>query len=267
MFRRLYAALAPTFRYWSQTEVHVYAFSVAANVLLAFFPFLIVMMSLSRVFFSQPTTLAAIDLALRDYFPDALGNFLQRNLPQRGRIEIVSLILLLFTANGIFQPLEVALNHVWGIRKNRNFFHNQLVSLGLILVCGALALVSLMFTALNYAWLKEVIGAAALLPLFFLKLAAVPLAALVLFLIYFYLPNGRPPLARVVAAAIGVGLLMEVLKYLTRLIWPWFFTKLTREYGVFKYSVTLILIGFLASMLVLAGAEWAARGHRMDNPR
>src|SRR5437870_617051 len=176
MFRRLYAALAPTFRYWSQTEVHVYAFSVAANVLLAFFPFLIVMMSLSRVFFSQPTTLAAIDLALRDYFPDALGNFLQRNLPQRGRIEI-------------------------------------------------------------------------------------------LFLIYFYLPNGRPPLARVVAAAIGVGLLMEVLKYLTRLIWPWFFTKLTREYGVFKYSVTLILIGFLASMLVLAGAEWAARGHRMDNPR
>src|ERR1041385_6258412 len=213
MFRRLYAALAPTFRYWSQTEVHVYAFSVAANVLLAFFPFLIVMMSLSRVFFSQPTTLAAIDLALRDYFPDALGNFLQRNLPQRGRIEIVSLILLLFTANGIFQPLEVALNHVWGIRKNRNFFHNQLeieslilllftangifqplevalnhvwgirknrnffhnqlVSLGLILVCGALALVSLMFTALNYAWLKEVIGAAALLPLFFLKLAAV----------------------------------------------------------------------------------------------
>jgi len=236
-------------------------------VLLAFFPFLIVMMSLSRVFFSQPTTLSAIDLALRDYFPDALGNFLQRNLPQRGRIEIVSLILLLFTANGIFQPLEVALNHVWGIRKNRNFFHNQLVSLGLILVCGALALVSLMFTALNYAWLKEVIGAAALLPLFFLKLAAVPLAALVLFLIYFYLPNGRPPLARVVAAAIGVGLLMEVLKYLTRLIWPWFFTKLTREYGVFKYSVTLILIGFLASMLVLAGAEWAARGHRMDNPR
>ena len=124
-----------------------------------------------------------------------------------------------------------------------------------------------MFTALNYAWLKEVIGAAALLPLFFLKLAAVPLAALVLFLIYFYLPNGRPPLARVVAAAIGVGLLMEVLKYLTRLIWPWFFTKLTWEYGVFKYSVTLILIGFLASMLVLAGAEWAARGHRMDNPR
>jgi len=33
---------------------------------------------------------------------------------------------------------------------------------------------------------------------------------------------------------------------------------------VFKNSVTLILIGFLVSMLVLAGAEWSARGHRVD---
>jgi hypothetical protein len=39
---------------------------------------------------------------------------------------------------------------------------------------------------------------------------------------------------------------------------------LTNEYGVFKYSVTLILIGFVGTMLLLAGAEWAARGHRAD---
>ena len=87
---------------------------------------------------------------------------------------------------------------------------------------------------------------------------------MVLFLIYRFLPNGRPPIKRVIAAAIGVGMLMEVLKYINRLVWPWFFRKLTREYGVFKYSVTLIFLGFLASMLVLAGAEWAARGHRLD---
>jgi len=28
--------------------------------------------------------------------------------------------------------------------------------------------------------------------------------------------------------------------------------------------VTLIFLGFLASMLILGGAEWAARGHRLD---
>ena len=67
-----------------QTEVHVYAFSVAANVLLSFFPFLIVIISVSRLLFNEQATVNAIDLALRDFFPDALGKFLQHNLPRRG---------------------------------------------------------------------------------------------------------------------------------------------------------------------------------------
>ena len=48
---RIFRALALTFRYWMQTEVHVYAFSIAANVLLSFFPFLIVSVTLSRLLF------------------------------------------------------------------------------------------------------------------------------------------------------------------------------------------------------------------------
>jgi membrane protein len=258
-----------------QTEVHVYAFSVAANVLLSFFPFLIVTMSVSRMIFPEQAVVNAIQLALRDYFPDALQQFLVRNLPRRGPTELVSIVLLLFTANGIFEPLEVALNRIWGIRTNRSFFRNQLISLALIFVCGGLALGSMMLTALNQQSLgfdptrvnsfeRIVGGGAAFFSLLFFKLAAVPLAVLVLFLIYHYLPNGRPPLGRVLPAAIAVGLLMELLKYLVALTWPAVQVKLAREYGVFQYSVTLIFLGFFASMLVLAGAEWAARGHRMD---
>src|SRR6266404_2757521 len=251
--------LTQTFRYWMQTEVHVYAFSVAANVLLSFFPFLIVMLSLSRRIFGEQAAVGAIDLALRDYFPDALGQFLHRNLPQTGPVAIVSIVLLLFTANGIFEPLEVALNRIWGISRNRSFFRNQIVSLGLIFSCGVLALVSMMLSALNQQSLR---GSAAAVSVVFFKLAAVPLAVLVLFLIYYYLPNGRTPLNRVIPAAVCVGLLMELLKYINTLVWPSFQRKLAFEYGVFQYSVTLILLGFLASMLVLAGAEWSARGHK-----
>jgi membrane protein len=272
--KQVWAGLAPTLRYWMQTEVHVYAFSVAANVLLSFFPFLIVTMSLSRLFFSEQATVGAINLAMRDFFPDAFGQFLGRNLPQRGRTELISIVLLLFTANGIFEPLEVALNRIWGIEKNRSFFRNQLVSLGLIFLCGGLALLSMMLTALNQQsfhagslspeWAQTAANrGVAWVSLLFFKLAAVPLAVLVLFLIYRFLPNGRPPLKRVLAAAICVGILMELLKYAVALTWPRFQPKLAREYGVFQYSVTLILLGFLASLLVLAGAEWAARGHRM----
>src|SRR5712691_9758617 len=211
--RRLAAGLAQTFRYWMQTEVHVYAFSVAANVLLSFFPFLIVMLSLSRRVFGEQAAVGAIDLALRDYFPDALGQFLHRIVLQTCPVAIVSIVLLLFTANGIFEPLEVALNRIWGIEKNRSFFRNQLVSLGLIFLCGGLALLSMMMTALNQqsfhtgslspGWVQTAANrSAAWVSLLFFKLAALPLAVLVLFLIYRFLPNGRPPLKRVIAAGV-----------------------------------------------------------------
>ena len=269
----LFRALRPTFHYWMKTEVHVYAFSVAANVLLSFYPFLIVSVAVASKVFSRATALSAIDLALSDFFPDALGNFLHNNPPPQGKIEIISLFLLLFTANGVFEPLEVGLNHVWGIRKNRSFLWNQVVSLALIFVCGGLALSSLLMTAFSQESFRKVMEtgptwlphtAFAVIPLIVFKMAAAPVTVFVLVLIYRYLPNGKPPLDRVIPAAIVVGVLLEVLKHINRWVWPGFYQKLGREYNVFKNSVTLILIGFLVSMLVLAGAEWSARGHRLD---
>jgi uncharacterized BrkB/YihY/UPF0761 family membrane protein len=263
--RSILGSILHTLRYWSQTEVHALAFSVAANVLLGFFPFLIVSVSLSRLFFSRQTTVAAIDFALRDYFPDALGQFLSSNLPQRPVTDWVAILLLLFSSNGIFEPLEVAFNKIWGIPKNRNYLHNQVISLILIFACGSLALLSLGITELR-------VGSSSGLrierwtSILFFKLAAVPLTSLILFLIYRYLPNGRPPLSRVIPAAIGTGLLLEVLKYLNLLTWPWLDARIQREYGVFRYSATILFLSFFASMLVLAGAEWAARGHSLADP-
>jgi YihY family inner membrane protein len=262
--RAIWDSLAPTLRYWMQTEVHVFAFSTAANVLLSFFPFLIVMMSVSSMVFDRQTAIASIDTAMRDFFPDSLGTFLHNNLPVRAHVETVSLILLLFTANGVFEPLEVALNHVWGVRKNRSFFNNQVVSLILIFACGGLGLCSLLLTGMNHTTAQSMLGFGEWIPTLFFKLAAVPVTVIVLFLIYYFVPNFRPPRNRVIAAAIVIGVLLEALKYLNKLVWPWFFRKLTNEYGVFKYSVTLIFIGFVGTMLVLAGAEWAARGNRAD---
>lgn len=261
--RRAMAALVPTFRYWMQTEVHVYAFSIAANVLLSFFPFLIVCVSVGRLFFDRQAVVSAMDLAFRDFFPTAMGNFMHNNLPAPQQVEVLSLFILLFSANGIFEPLEVALNKAWGIHTNRSFLRNQVVSLVLIFVCGTLAMMSLGFAAIRESNLTGLAVERWISALFY-KAAAVPLTAFVLYLIYRYLPNGRPPVQRVVPAAIGVGILLEVLKTINTWIWPVFDEKLQREYGVFRYSATLIFLSFLTSMLVLGGAEWAARGHRLD---
>jgi membrane protein len=262
--------LRPTFRYWMETEVHVYAFSVAASVLLSFFPFLIVMLSLCKHVLKWPAAVTAVNLALSDYFPGNLGEFVHRNLhatvEQRGPFQIASVILLLFVANGIFEPLEVALNRAWGVAKHRSFLRNQVISTGLIFACGTLALASTTLTALNYAIWPSVLGASPKIVttfgLLFFKAAAVPMSMLMLFLIYWLLPNRKVPVADVLPAAVLVGLLLEGLKYLNILTWPLWRAKLAREYGPFVYSVTIVLWSFLAAMIVLAGAEWCARSHR-----
>jgi YihY family inner membrane protein len=267
LLRRIAAFFRPTFRYWAQTEVHVYAFSVAANVVLSFFPFLIVMVSICKnVFHSRPAVDAML-LGLRDYFPDELINFIQRKLLQPRRFEWVSILLLLFTSNGVFQPLEVALNRVWGIAANRSFLRNQAISYGMIFACGTLALISTSATALNQQLFKDWFGAnapfAAFLGVAAFKIVAVPAIMLALFLTYWLIPNGKVDLRRTIAAAIGTGILLELLKWAEVLAWPFLNAKLDREYGPFIYSVTIILWSFCASMLVLAGAEWASRPYRI----
>jgi hypothetical protein len=94
--RRIVSGLGLTFRYWMQTEVHVYAFSVAANVLLSFFPFLIVMLSLSRRIFGEQEAVG-ISTALQDYFPMPSVNFWNAICRKPARWN--SSLLLLFYPN------------------------------------------------------------------------------------------------------------------------------------------------------------------------
>jgi len=268
---RIGRTFLPTLRYLMQTEVHVYAFSVSAGMLLSFFPFLTLMLSLCRYVFKWRAGVNAVYFALDDYFPDTFGQFIRRNfevtVASRGPGQIISLLLLFFTASGIFEPLEVALNKIWNCPTNRNYFKNQLVSLGLIFACGGLILISTIFTALNNQFftgvaVRQTASAANVLGLVFFKLAAIPMSMLMLFLIYWLLPNCEIKPAKIVPAAIAVGFLLEILKYVNLWTWPYLRAKLQLEYGPFYYTVTIILWGFVASLTVLAGAQWVAERER-----
>ena len=146
------------------------------------------------------------------------------------------------------------------------FRSNQVVSLGMIFLCGGLVLLSLILTAAHQSWVAEWTGSLGglrnWLNIFFLKLAAVPISILALFLIYWLLPNRKVDPRQVAPVAIVVGLVLEALKYVTLLVWPLLGEKLRREYGVFHNSATILLWSFLGAMIILAGAEWSARAAR-----
>ena len=265
---RLLRPFWPTLKYWMEVEVHVFGFSIAANVLLSFFPFLLVLVWFCRSI-GWDTAEQAVYFAMSDLFGKEVETQIRSGInwiPNRfSHFSYTSLFLLLFTANGIFEPMEVALNKCWGVKKHRSFLMNQLVSMGLIFACGSLALLSIILSALNYEFLKgadaTIVGKTATwTSIFFFKMAAMPVLMLALFLIYWILPNTKVPWQRVVPIAIVVGIVLEAFKYLMKWIWPTFLRKLQIEYGPFYWAVIIVLVSFLASMIVLAGAEWASRG-------
>ncbi|MBM3782822.1 MAG: YihY/virulence factor BrkB family protein [Acidobacteria bacterium] len=257
----------PTVKYWMEVEVHVFGFSIAANVLLSFFPFFLVL-----VWFCRSIGWDAAEQAVYFGMGDLFGREVEQQLrhginwiPNRFRhFSYTSLLLLLFTANGIFEPMEVALNRCWGVTKHRSFLMNQVVSMGLIFACGSLALLSIVLSAANIESLRAngESSIAAVISVFFYKMAALPVLMLALLLIYWKLPNTEVGWRRMVPVAMAVGLILEAFKYLMKAIWPWFLTKLQVEYGPFYWAVIIVLVSFLASMIVLAGAEWASRGAR-----
>src|SRR5256885_16555354 len=68
-----------TVKYLLHTEVHTFAFSVAANAILSFFPFVLLLMMLTRHVFHSAVMSDVIVQLLRDYLP-AGQDFVIRNL-------------------------------------------------------------------------------------------------------------------------------------------------------------------------------------------
>ncbi len=253
-------------RYVLSTESHVFAFAIAANVLLSFWPFMLVLIALFRNVMGWPAAITALYATIQDFFAGATGEFLAYNLEAitqwRRKVEWLSMLLLLFTANGIFLPLEVALNRAWGVKENRSLLKNQIVSMALIFVCGGLALFSAALTGAGVQVWEAFFGqagtSAPLVIKMIAKAASLPVTILALFLIYVYLPNTQVPRRAILPRVVVVGLALELLKWVNLAIWPWLFRKFDREFGVFKHSVTILTWSFLAAMVVLAGAEWIA---------
>ena len=256
-----------TIQYLTRTDVHTFAFSVAANAILSFFPFVVLMMTIIRRAFHSRVMYEVVLQLLRDYLP-AGQDFVIRNLNSmvnaRQRVQVFSLIVLLVTSSGVFLPLEVALNRIWRFERNRSYLGNQLISLGLAFTCGALALLSIALTAGPVAFMEFLLrgygtGFVRLVGFLMMKVFAIAASIAIFFLIYWLLPNGKVPARAVLPTAIIMGLLSEALKYAYILALPWL--NFQEVYGPFALSVSMMFWAFLSGLLLLAGAHLSAEEH------
>jgi membrane protein len=262
-----FGLILSTVRYLMRTEVHTFAFSVAANAILSFFPFVLLLMTLIRRVFHSPVMYEVVLQLLRDYLP-AGQDFVIRNLNAlvgaRHQAQLASLAILLITSTGIFLPLEVALNRIWGFQENRSYLGNQLISLGLAFWCGLLALLSIGMTAGNVALMEFVLHGhgtiiVRMVGFLMMKVFAIGASIAIFFLIYWILPNGKVPARAVLPTAIIMGLLFEALKYGYILALPRL--NFAEVYGPFSLTVSLMFWAFLSGLLLLTGAHLSAQSH------
>jgi membrane protein len=262
---RLSGLLFPSARYLFETEVHAYAFSIAANAYLSLFPFTLILLAICRRWLHWQKAYEMVIQLLRVHLPtgsDLVIHNLVVVVQGRPRLQLLSVFMLFFTSSGVFLPLEIALNKVWGFQRNRNFLKNQGISFILALVSGVLALFFILaLTPLQsgITFLMGWIPSKSFLTLvsrIVLEVASVPFLASIYFAIYYILPNGKVPVRRVFPAAIATGILTEVGKVIYFLTLPMF--RFREVYGPFALSATLLFWAYAGALILLFGAHLSA---------
>jgi membrane protein len=268
--------------YLLDSEVHTFAFSVAANAIISFIPFVVLLYALARsVFRSQwpdpskaPTGMIKVINEMVVYFIPSTADkdWLPRNLwyaSWHGG-EILSLIMILVACTGIFLPLEVALNKAWGVAKSRNYLYNQTLALGLAVLMVVLGmasifinegmqdivsfLLSLLFFHHTDNWLYSIVFNS----VSYLWLAVTTGAACIIFFffVYWLLPNRKIPWRPVMRTAIYTGVIWLVARVIFAAVLP--HLDLKKMYGPFFVSVGLLFWAYVSGLILFAGAQFSA---------
>jgi YihY family inner membrane protein len=243
---------------------------VAANTILSIFPFIVMMFTVAQQIFHSPAMVREIGGILRDVLPSN-QDFVVRNMSllvhPRSSVQIISVVMLLISSTGVFLPLEVALNRVWEVTKNRSYVMNQLVSLGLAAIIGLLAMLAVAAAAaqtniLTFLFFGHTQNSVyGFIHQIFLQIAVACLSVGMFFVVYWILPHRRLPIKAVLPTAIITGLLWDLGRLLYILVLP--HMDLNSVYGPFQVSVSLMIWAFLTGLLLLAGAQYSATRHAL----
>jgi len=255
--------------YMLASEVHTFAFSVAANAILSFIPFAVLLYTFSLgVFHSRAmvgivTDMVNFLLPALTQDPKWIANSIENvaALSSRRGIQFISMVMILISCTGIFLPLEVALNQAWGISKSRNYIMNQIVSLGLaawVLVLGMTIIgVNLLCRQpLFYIWVRRQFGLSYTTYSFSLLVVTTVVASILFFFsIYWLLPNRTIAPGPVFRSAVVTGILWILSKYIFELVLP--HMDLKALYGPFYVSVGLLFWSYVSGLILFAGAQFS----------
>jgi membrane protein len=263
-FKKMWPALYDL----STTETYVNASAIAFNVMLSFFSFAVLMGSFLINVLNWKRGYETSFLLMRSLAPDASKElFTSLDKVTRGpggKATIISFALMIYSASGIFQPIEAALNRAWGF-KERDFIKQYATYLLLAVACVFILLGPVALGSLYDFLIGKVAGVFGVAVsevsrkyVFYVlgPIILLPFIALLFFAVYYFVPNGKVDASQTVFTAIATALLWLIAMFGYWLALPLLDFK--GSYYELASLMALVTWVFISSFILILGANLSA---------
>lgn len=253
-----------------------YAASVAYYALLSLFPFAMLGLAiLGSVTADDANREAVLQFILR-YFPrqfDFINIQLDAFATNKVSFGIAGTLALIWGALGVFGAISTAVNHAWGVEKQRSYWKHKLFSFLMLAVAGLLLLVALLLVSASQivgaSWFASVLlrfPGLLVLRGFAVRHATTMLFIVVVGFVYYFVPNAKVRFRDVWIGALVTGLLwkgaLEGLSWYMRDM-----SRFTRVNGSVAAVVVFLVWVYVQAVILLYGAEFTAAYARLRRGR
>jgi membrane protein len=249
--------------------------SIAYYALLSMFPFLLLVLSvIGSVTADEHARSAALAFVLR-YFPTRL-EFVTRQLTlfqaTRVRIGVLGFVAMTWASLGVFSAISTAVNHAWGVEKQRSYLKHKLVSFLMLLATASMLLVAVVLISVSQvvsaSWFAQVLirfpGLMAFRGLG-VHFGATLLLIMAVGLVFYFIPNAQVRLRDVWVGAVVTGLLWRGAFE----GFSWYMHDVPRftVHGSIATVVAFLVWIYISSVILLYGVEFTAAYSRMRRRR
>ncbi len=253
-----------------------YAASIAYYGLLSLFPLLLIGFAvLGRLTADQANRAAVVAFILQS-FPSQF-DFLTSQLEQFNEhavsLGVTGSVALVWSALGVFGAISAAVDHAWGVERQRSYWTRKLYAFSMLIVAELILIVAVLLVSASEiaraSWFAAVLlrfpGLAVLRSLA-LRHATTLLFIMVVGLIYYFVPNATVRVPDVWVGAVVTGLLWKA----TLAGFSWYvrdMSRFTRVNGSIAAVIVFLIWAYVQAVILLYGVEFTAAYARLRRGR
>lgn len=267
-FRTIFSLLKETWNEWNKDGASTLAASLAYYTIFSVAPLLIIAIAIAGSIFGEDAARGQIVTQIQglvgkdgaEVIETAIKN--SRQPEANSLASLISIVILLFGASGVFAQLQDALNTIWNVKVKPqkgvvNFIRKRLLSFSAVLGIGFLLLVSLVVSASLAAltnYLGGFIGNMSILAILVNFAISFGVITLLFAFMFKYLPDVKITWNDVAIGAVITALLFNIGKFLLGLYLGT--GSFGSTYGAAGSLVIVLIWVYYSAQILFFGAEF-----------